>query len=65
MTGRDYTPHFHLSLMRKDLAYALKEGERCGIRLSTAQSALEVFERAVAAGHGMKDLSAVVEPLRE
>jgi 3-hydroxyisobutyrate dehydrogenase-like beta-hydroxyacid dehydrogenase len=28
MTARDYTPHFHLSLMRKDLEYSLKEAER-------------------------------------
>ena len=65
MTAQDYTPHFHLSLMRKDLEYSLKEGEQRGVRLSTAQSALEAFERAVASGHGMQDVSAVVEPLRE
>jgi 3-hydroxyisobutyrate dehydrogenase len=65
MTGRDYTPHFRLSLMRKDLEYSLKEADQRGVRLSTAQSALEAFERAVASGRGMQDLSAVVEPLRE
>jgi 3-hydroxyisobutyrate dehydrogenase-like beta-hydroxyacid dehydrogenase len=65
MTARDYTPHFHLSLMRKDLEYSLKEAEQRGVRLSTAQSALEAFERAVASGRGMQDVSAVIEPLRE
>ena len=65
MTARDYTPHFHLSLMRKDLEYSLKEAKRRGVNLSTAQSALEAFERAVASGRGMQDVSAVVEPLRE
>jgi len=65
MTARDYTPHFHLALMRKDLEYSLKEAEERGVHLSTAQSALEAFERAVASGRGMQDVSAVVEPIRE
>ena len=65
MMGPDYTPHFHLSLMRKDLEYSLKEGERRGVRLATARTALEAFERAVASGRGMQDVSAVIEPLRE
>jgi len=65
MTARDYTPHFHLALMRKDLEYSLKEAAERGVHLSTAQSALEAFERAVASGRGMQDVSAVVEPHRE
>jgi len=65
MTARDYTPHFHLALMRKDLEYSLKEADERGVRLSTAQSALEAFERAVESGRGMQDVSAVVEPHRE
>jgi 3-hydroxyisobutyrate dehydrogenase len=65
MTARDYTPNFALSLMSKDLGYARREGERFGIPMETARVALEVFERARAAGHGERDFSAVVEPLRE
>ena len=65
MTARDYTPHFHLSLMRKDLEYSLKEAAERGVNLSTARAALEAFERAAASGLGMQDVSAVVEPLRE
>jgi 3-hydroxyisobutyrate dehydrogenase len=65
MTARDYTPHFHLALMRKDLEYSLKEAGERGVHLSTAQSALEAFKRAEASERGMQDLSAVVEPLRE
>ena len=65
MTARDYTPHFHLALMRKDLEYSLKEAGERGVHLSTAQSALEAFERAVESGRGMQDVSAVVEPHRE
>jgi 3-hydroxyisobutyrate dehydrogenase len=64
MMAHEYTPHFHLSLMRKDLAYASQEAERHGLHFATAQSAGEAFDRAVASGHGMQDLSAVIEPLR-
>lgn len=64
MTSRDYAPNFHLSLMRKDLAYAIDEAERHGVHLSSAQSARGAFERAVVAGHGLEDFSAVIEPLR-
>jgi 3-hydroxyisobutyrate dehydrogenase-like beta-hydroxyacid dehydrogenase len=34
------------------------------VELTSAASALEVLKRAVAAGHGEKDFSALVEPLR-
>lgn len=64
MTARDYTPNFLLRLMAKDLTYALGEGRRYGLDLSTVASALEVVDRAVAAGNGEEDFSALVEPLR-
>ena len=65
MTASDFTPNFLLKLMAKDLRYALQEGGARGVRPATAGAALEVFERAIAAGHGDKDMSAVVEPLRQ
>ena len=65
MIGRDYTPNFHLALMRKDLEYSLKDAERLGVRLSTARAALEAFDRAIASGLGQQDFSAVIEPLRD
>src|SRR5262245_12298812 len=64
MTARDYTPNFLLRLMAKDLTYALGEGRRYGLALSTVASALEVVNRAVDAGNGEEDFSALVEPLR-
>ena len=64
MTARDYTPNFLLRLMAKDLTYALAEGRRYGLALSTVASALEVVDQAVAAGNGEEDFSALVEPLR-
>ncbi|MFI4947046.1 MAG: NAD(P)-dependent oxidoreductase [Burkholderiales bacterium] len=64
MTARDYTPNFLLRLMSKDLTYALAEGRKYGLALSTVASALQVVDQAVAAGNGEEDFSALVEPLR-
>ncbi|HYG22237.1 MAG TPA: NAD(P)-dependent oxidoreductase [Verrucomicrobiae bacterium] len=64
MTAPDYTPNFLLKLMAKDLRYAMDEGGKRSIELKTAAAALERFERGIAAGHGEKDIAAVVEPLR-
>ena len=64
MTAGDYTVHFQLALMRKDLAYAVNEGERYGLRLRTALVARDLFDDAVAAHLGREDFSAVIEPLR-
>lgn len=64
MAAPDYTPNFLLALMAKDLGYAVKERAAAGGTLATAQAALDVFRRAIAAGHGDKDMAAVVETLR-
>jgi 3-hydroxyisobutyrate dehydrogenase len=68
VTGRmiagDFTPNFLLKLMAKDLGYAVQESAARGRPISTAPAAIEIFQRAIAAGHGDKDMSAVVEPLR-
>lgn len=64
MTLPDYTPNFVLRLMAKDLTYAGAEGKKLAIDMKTAAAALEVFQRAIATGHGEKDVSAVVEQFR-
>jgi 3-hydroxyisobutyrate dehydrogenase len=66
MTGHDYVPpYFRMALMAKDVRYAIAEGQRHGVRLATAATALDSLAKAVAAGHGDEDFSAVVEPLRK
>jgi 3-hydroxyisobutyrate dehydrogenase len=65
MTARDYTPNFMLRLMAKDLKYAIEEGRRLSLDLSTAAAALSLFEKGMAAGHGEQDMSALVEVVRE
>jgi 3-hydroxyisobutyrate dehydrogenase len=64
MTKADYEPNFLLRLMAKDLTYANTEGAQRGVQMSTAPAALAVFNRAIAAGLGERDLSAIVESLR-
>jgi 3-hydroxyisobutyrate dehydrogenase len=65
MTTPDYTPNFLLRLVTKDLSYAIKEAGKLSIDLPMALAAREEFQRAITAGHGDKDLAAVVEPLRK
>ena len=61
MGTNDFTPNFPLKLMTKDIGYAIKEAESCGIPLGTARPALEVFKRALGKGLGEQDFSAVVK----
>jgi 3-hydroxyisobutyrate dehydrogenase len=64
MCAPDFTPNFFLRLMAKDLGYASGEAAKAGQQLTSVAMARDVFQRAIAAGHGDKDMSAVVEPLR-
>jgi 3-hydroxyisobutyrate dehydrogenase len=65
MTTPDFAPNFLLRLMAKDLGYAIQEGEKLSVKLVTAIAALDDFQKAIAAGHGEKDIAAVVEPFRK
>lgn len=64
MTSRDYTVNFMLGLMKKDLSYAIAEGQRHGIDLETARAALGRFQLASQTDWNEKDFAAVVEVLR-
>ena len=65
MTAPDFTPNFLLRLMAKDLGYAIHEGGKLSVELATAKAALEIFQKSITAGHGEKDIAAVVEPFRK
>jgi 3-hydroxyisobutyrate dehydrogenase len=64
MIARDFTPNFMLRLMAKDVTYAINEARSLGLELTTAQNALSLLQRAIDAGEGEKDMSAVVETIR-
>ena len=64
MASRDYTVAFMLALMRKDLTYAMAEGDANGVTLSTAAAARRLFDAALEGGWGQQDFSAVIEAVR-
>ncbi len=64
MVARDYTPNFVVSLMIKDLTYAMRTFAEQGIDLADAHAARERFSHAAAAGYQDQDIASVVEPLR-
>jgi 3-hydroxyisobutyrate dehydrogenase len=61
----DFTPNFVLRLMAKDLTYAREEGARHGVQMNTATPAIADFEKAIAAGYGDQDFSAVIPALQK
>lgn len=65
MLAADFTPNFLLRLMAKDLGYAMEEAGRNDTKLATAETALGQFRRAIAAGHGERDMAAIVEAVRQ
>jgi len=64
MTARDYRVLFMLSLMRKDLSYAIDEAARHDLPLETAKTARAMFQEAIDAGWGSSDMSAVLESVK-
>ena len=65
MTAKDYSPNFLMRLLAKDLGYAMKEAAERSVKLTTAQTALNLLQNAISQGYGDFDMSAVVEPLRK
>jgi len=61
INARDFAPNFLLRLMAKDLNYAQQCARELGVPFTATTAAGEVFQRAIALGHGEKDFSAVVE----
>lgn len=65
MMNRDYAVNFYLKLMDKDMQYAGEAAKLSGVELTTAANAHQLLQKAIDAGYGDKDMSAVIEPLRE
>jgi 3-hydroxyisobutyrate dehydrogenase len=63
MTSQDYTVNFALALLRKDVCYAIDAAQALGVTLETAAAARTSLDHAIAAGHGDRDMAAVVEAL--
>lgn len=65
MLADDYTPNFLIPLMIKDLGYAARLLGSVGIDSAIAKAAAARFAEAEAAGHGERDIAAVILPLRD
>jgi 3-hydroxyisobutyrate dehydrogenase len=65
MTHRAYDVNFLLRLMAKDLRYARAAAAQVGIDVSTSSPAQDLFRQAEEQGLGEKDMSAVVEVVRQ
>lgn len=64
LTSRVSRVDFALALARKDLALALDEARRAGIRLTLPQAAAARCDEAIAAGRANEDNTAVVAEIR-
>jgi 3-hydroxyisobutyrate dehydrogenase len=65
IAAKDFAPNFSVSLLQKDLAYAIAGAEKLGLDLRTAAAALEWFSEANEAGLGQQDIAAVSELIRD
>jgi 3-hydroxyisobutyrate dehydrogenase len=65
MTERTYEVNFLLRLMTKDLRYAHAAAAERGVELSMAETAEVMFRKAQEQGYGERDMSAVVEVVRQ
>ena len=65
MIARTYEVNFLLRLLNKDVRYAQAAAAEHGVTLTTAAIAEKLFDKAEQQGLGEKDMSAVVEVLRD
>ncbi|HTZ44270.1 MAG TPA: NAD(P)-dependent oxidoreductase [Jatrophihabitans sp.] len=60
MIAGDWAPSFGLSNADKDARLILQAARSAGVDMAITQAAHDYFDRAMAAGHGEKDLSAIL-----
>lgn len=63
--SRDFTPHFTIDLMHKDLSLFLENAAAHRVPTPTAASVRETYNLARAAGKGAQDIAAVITALEE
>lgn len=56
----DFTPGFAIRLLYKDLRLALAMCQGLGMRAAVPEATRNLFDRAIAEGHGEEDMSAIV-----
>jgi 3-hydroxyisobutyrate dehydrogenase-like beta-hydroxyacid dehydrogenase len=63
MVQRDFSPHFSVNNMYKDLSNVLKLAEECGVSLPVAGAAREILRAAKSQGKGEQDSCVVMTVL--
>lgn len=56
--GNDYTPSFSVVNALKDSKLVIEAAKEAGVQVDTVEAGIQRFERAIAAGHGEKDMAA-------
>ena len=57
----DYSPHFTVDALLKDIRQALQTAQAAGFDLPVLRAALPIYERAAASGDGALDFSVIVD----
>jgi len=61
LKDRDWSPHFSVAMIRKDLRYLHELAESLGRVARTGEAGADIYDQAVAAGHGDDDFSAIAD----
>jgi 3-hydroxyisobutyrate dehydrogenase len=61
----DFSPHFFMRLMAKDVSYAIQEAREQHVDLKTASRALEALKQAIANGLGERDFTEVIQAIQQ
>lgn len=62
---RDFTPNFSTKWMNKDVGLILELGKELGVPLLLTSRTQELFQTAMAAGHGDEDMCSTIKVLEE
>ena len=65
IAAENFAPNFSVSLIAKDLAYAIHEAAKVGVDLTSAETARRRFLQAQSAGFGDRDIASLMEFLRQ
>lgn len=62
---RDFSPHFKLELMNKDVEFAMSEMKKLGLELPLSIEVAKVFKKAMSEGLGHEDFASLAKLLEE
>jgi 3-hydroxyisobutyrate dehydrogenase/2-hydroxy-3-oxopropionate reductase len=63
--GRDFTTNFSVKWMHKDIGLMLESGQELGVPLVLTALTRQLFQTAIAAGHGDEDICSTIKVLED